>query len=128
MLLRNLCFPDQKTKYAVSSFLLYSNAEVMLAAQKLPETMKETPNEGQQQLISGFLASRENKPYLSHNTLGILLVLVKSISNDKDFRLNPMRVHSRFTKGFRKTLFCLLLSIHQLEQCLAYSMYLIRIC
>lgn len=128
MLLRNICFPDQKTKYAVSSFLLDSNAEAMLAAQKLSETMKERPNEGYQQLAFGFLASRDNKSYLSHNNLGFRLVLIKSISNGKDLRLNPMRVHSRFTKGFRKRLFCLLLCIHQVEHCLAYIRYLVSLC
>lgn len=61
----------------------------MPGARKLPATMEERPDEGQQQLTFGLLAVRENKSYLSHSMLGFLLVLVKSISNDKDFRVNP---------------------------------------
>lgn len=61
----------------------------MSGAQKLHATTEERPDEGQKQLNFGFLPIRENKSYLSHSKLGFLLGSVQSISNDKDFRLNP---------------------------------------
>lgn len=59
---KRFCFLNQnkqtnKKKDLVCSFLLDSNAEVILGDQGLPcDFVKKRPNECQQQLTSGFLA------------------------------------------------------------------------
>lgn len=103
-----------ENKYVVSSFLPDSSAGVVLGAQKLPAAMEERPDEVQQQLIFGFLAIRENKSYLNHSKLGFLSVSVKSISSDKDFRVNPTG-STQNSLEFRKRL--LLQCTHHWEHC-----------
>lgn len=64
-----------------------------------------------------------NSICLSHSKLGFLLVSVKSISNDMDFKLNLVkRIHESLRGSERD--FCLLLYIQHLEQsldCIKYS-------